>query len=153
MCLMSPSPPQRTRAEMMIELDLFTREIGALTNAMFAGYMAELNLSLPMAHALRELTQPMPMGALAEKLSCDASYITGLADQLEERGLVSREPDPGDRRVRRLVITPLGEATAAKLQAQMVENHPIFTFLTDDEMATLLGIMSAGMRRDKATEA
>jgi DNA-binding MarR family transcriptional regulator len=150
---MSPSSPPRSRAEMMIELDLFMREIGALANAMFSGYMAELNLTLPMAHALRELTQPMPMGALAEKLSCDASYITGLADQLEERGLVSREPDPDDRRVRRLVITPLGEVTAAKLHAQMVENHPIFTYLTDDEMATVLDIMSAGMRRDKAAEA
>ncbi len=150
---MSLRPTQRTRAEMMIELDLFMREIGALANAMFAGYMAELNLSLPMAHALRELTQPMPMGALAEKLSCDASYITGLADQLEERGLVSREPDPDDRRVRRLVITPLGAATAAKLHSQMVENHPIFTHLTDDEMATVLDIMSEGMRREKATEA
>lgn len=149
---MSPGPSQRTRAELLIDLDLFMREIKVLANDMFTAYMAELKLTMPMAHALRELEKPMPMGALAEKLSCDASYITGLADQLEERGLVSRELDPADRRVRRLVITPRGQATAAKLHAQMVDNHPIFTHLSDEEMATMLDIMGKGMRRNNETK-
>ena len=49
------------------------------------------------------------MGELAEHLYCDASNVTGIVDRLEGRGLVERKPDPNDRRVKRLVLTPQGQ--------------------------------------------
>src|SRR5581483_11979770 len=51
---------------------------------------------------------PTPMSRLAEVLNCEASNLTGLVDKLENRGLVERQPDPGDRRVRLLALTEAG---------------------------------------------
>src|SRR6266550_8777798 len=41
-----------------------------------------------------EPDQGTPMRDLADHMGVDASYVTGLADALEERGLVERRPHP-----------------------------------------------------------
>jgi DNA-binding MarR family transcriptional regulator len=77
------------------------------------------------------------MGDLATELLCDASNITQLVGRLEARGLVTREPDPDDRRARRVSITAAG-----RRQRRAVEQ--VFTFpaerigrLTDAEQRQL----------------
>ena len=40
------------------------------------------------------------MRHLASLLKCDPSNVTFLVDRLEERGLVERQTDPADRRVK-----------------------------------------------------
>jgi len=57
------------------------------------------------------------MSALADRLFCDASNVTGIADRLEVRGLVRRQSYAGDRRVKALTITPSG----VKLREQVME--------------------------------
>ena len=59
--------------------------------------------------------QGVPIGTLAEVLHCHSSNITGMVDRLEARGLVARQPDPSDRRVKLVAITPKGEALRGKL--------------------------------------
>lgn len=59
--------------------------------------------------------QPRPMGALADSLHCDASNATWLVDRLEEGGLVERGTVPTDRRVKTVVLTPLGVKTRAEV--------------------------------------
>jgi DNA-binding MarR family transcriptional regulator len=54
------------------------------------------------------LTGPKPMRHLADALKCEPSNITGLVDRMETRGLVTREPDPEDRRVKNITATELG---------------------------------------------
>ena len=46
--------------------------------------------------------------ALAEAIGADKSRIIGTLDELQTAGLIERTPDPGDRRVRLLSITPDG---------------------------------------------
>jgi len=46
--------------------------------------------------------------ALAEAIGADKSRIIGTLDELQEAGLIERTPDPADRRVRLLSITPQG---------------------------------------------
>ena len=46
--------------------------------------------------------------ALAEAIGADKSRIIGTLDELQSAGLIERTPDPGDRRVRLLSITPEG---------------------------------------------
>jgi DNA-binding MarR family transcriptional regulator len=46
--------------------------------------------------------------ALAEAIGADKSRIIGTLDELQTAGLIERTPDPGDRRVRLLSITPEG---------------------------------------------
>jgi DNA-binding MarR family transcriptional regulator len=73
----------------------------------------ELGVTPGHVKALLELQpdQPRPMGALAESLHCDASNATWLVDRLEESGLVERGTVPTDRRVKTVVLTPLGVKT------------------------------------------
>jgi DNA-binding MarR family transcriptional regulator len=46
--------------------------------------------------------------ALAQAIGADKTRIIGTLDELQDAGLISREPDPADRRVRLLEITPAG---------------------------------------------
>jgi DNA-binding MarR family transcriptional regulator len=63
----------------------------------------------PMAGTLQFLEEPMSMKSLADHIGCDASNITGIADRLEAKGLVTRNVDPNDRRVKLLKLTTEGE--------------------------------------------
>lgn len=55
-----------------------------------------------------------PMRAFADKLRCDASWVTSLVDDLEARGYVERRTPPEDRRVKAIVITKQGLLAQAK---------------------------------------
>ena len=70
---------------------------------------AELDLPPAQALLLVNLTEPTPMRALADVLSCEPSNVTGIVDGLERRGLVVRQADPVDRRVKQVVLTPEGK--------------------------------------------
>lgn len=66
--------------------------------------------------------------ALAQALGLSAIYVSKLLRALEGAGLVTRLPDPGDARARRLSLTPLGEnrltaarRTVAALDRQLTE--------------------------------
>src|SRR5919204_5753472 len=47
--------------------------------------------------------------ALADNLHISPSHMVAIVDELERRGLVERRPQPGDRRVRTLHLTSVGE--------------------------------------------
>jgi DNA-binding MarR family transcriptional regulator len=68
---------------------------------------------------LIEPGRPLPMGRLAETLSCDASNVTGLVDRLESRGLVRRRPSVEDRRIKVLDLTPTGSRLRTQLLDRM----------------------------------
>ena len=57
------------------------------------------------------------MGSLAAAWTCDASNATWMVDRLEERGFVERRAMAGDRRVKVVVLTPLG----VKMKAALLE--------------------------------
>ena len=61
------------------------------------------------------------MHSLAEAWTCDASNATWMIDRLEQRGLVERRPVAGDRRVKKVVLTPLGVETKAALLEALYE--------------------------------
>ncbi|ABW12523.1 transcriptional regulator, MarR family [Parafrankia sp. EAN1pec] len=56
------------------------------------------------------------LGELADLLGCDKTNITGMADRLVRRGLVTRRANPEDRRVTRLELTEDGRAYGLKLR-------------------------------------
>lgn len=47
--------------------------------------------------------------ALARAINADKSRIIGVLDELQERGLIRRQPDEADRRVHLLSLTPAGD--------------------------------------------
>jgi len=52
--------------------------------------------------------EPPTQLALAKEVSLDRTVMTYLLDDLEAHGLVSRRPDPRDRRARLVLITDIG---------------------------------------------
>jgi MarR family transcriptional regulator, organic hydroperoxide resistance regulator len=103
----------------------------------------ELRLSLAQCQVLRliEPDRPLPMGQLAETLSCHASNITGLVDRLESRGLVSRRPSDGDRRVKVLVLTAAGVQLRSVLAERLLAPPPALQRLSAGEQQALMSIL------------
>src|SRR5256885_7406742 len=81
------------------------------------------DISPPQLKALLSMHagDALPMRAIAEMLRCDASWVTGIVDGLEERGYVERQPHPTDRRVKVVAITALGEKAKTTAIARMHE--------------------------------
>jgi DNA-binding MarR family transcriptional regulator len=85
--------------------------------------LAAVGLSLPRLAALDRLMRAggsLPLGQLAERLACVKSNVTQLVDRLDADGLVTREPDPNDRRSRLAVITEAGRAAYERGSAAVV---------------------------------
>jgi len=108
---------------------------------------AEFELSPMQAHVLRLLEpgQPLPMRALAGKLCCDPSNVTGIVDRLEERGLLERRPAPGDRRVKMLALTEEGAAVRARHRARLFDPPEPIRHLSEDDQRALCEILARAL--------
>ena len=82
-----------------------------------------VDISPPQLKALMSMHtgDALPMRAIAEMLRCDASWVTGIVDGLEERGYVERQAHPKDRRVKVVTITTLGEKAKAKAMERLAQ--------------------------------
>jgi DNA-binding MarR family transcriptional regulator len=124
-------------------------------------YVGELFLSQEMQHRFLEacevadLTPPQlkallsleadgarSMRVLAESWRCDASWVTGIVDGLEERGYVQRQPHLTDRRVKVVALTPLGEKAKASVLERIYEPPDSFKALTPGEQVQLRDLLA-----------
>jgi DNA-binding MarR family transcriptional regulator len=55
--------------------------------------------------------------ALAQAINADKSRIIGVLDDLEQRELITRQPDASDRRVHLLSLTPEGDRLRRSVEA------------------------------------
>jgi DNA-binding MarR family transcriptional regulator len=67
--------------------------------------------------------EPPPMGPVALLLAMDRTTLTAALKPLERRGLVAVEPDPKDRRGRRLRLTEAGSLLLASAMPIWKETH------------------------------
>ncbi|WP_257902273.1 MarR family winged helix-turn-helix transcriptional regulator [Saccharothrix obliqua] len=65
--------------------------------------------------------------ALGQALGLDKTTLTAELDRLERAGLIVRNPDPNDRRVRLPVITEQGRAVQAEVEALHIAVESEFT--------------------------
>lgn len=100
------------------------------------------DLTAPVAGALMLLDESMPMNELARRIGCDPSYVTTIADRLEELGLANRHPWPQDRRVKQLVLTEAGKKKAEELAALAFSRSPFLQSLSDRDIRSLLRIFA-----------
>lgn len=93
--------------------DALTESLIALfreVDALFGAASRTMGLTPQQAQLLCLAQHMSPsFGELAGLLHCDKTNVTGLVDRLERRGLLSREPDPHDRRMSRVRLTAEGE--------------------------------------------
>jgi DNA-binding MarR family transcriptional regulator len=107
---------------------------------------SELGLSPPLLKAFVHLGTldgdgGLRMSDLAESWGCDASYVTALADGLQERGLAERRPHPTDRRVKTIVLTAEGRATRERALELLSEPPSAFTALSATEQRQLRDLL------------
>jgi DNA-binding MarR family transcriptional regulator len=91
--------------------------------------------------ALFKLDGALPMKELAQRMGCDASFITVVADALERHGLVRREPSQRDRRVKNLVLTPEGIAAKKRLMDEFADRMPWCYGLDDTQRQCFLTLL------------
>jgi len=104
----------------------------------------------PCAKALRLIDGSISMKELGSRIHCDASFVTAIADTLEQRGLAVREIDPDDRRIKRLVLTPKGDELRGHLGHELFNDVPGIRHLDAAERASLLALLHKMVAREKA---
>ncbi|MDO8362110.1 MAG: MarR family transcriptional regulator [Actinomycetota bacterium] len=110
----------------------------------FFAELATLQLTPPHGHALMTLHDgPVRMRDLADSMACDASYVTAVADRLEQLGFAERRNAPDDRRVRELVLTAKGTKVAQRLRRVFSEPPDAMQALPAADRTELLRIMSS----------
>lgn len=86
--------------------------------------------------------------ALAAAIGADKTRIIRDLDQLQQRGLIERTPDPDDRRVRLLAITDAGRALKNAVQAEIQRGEERWLGeLSADERRTFLRVLGRLGRR------
>src|SRR2546430_2925644 len=118
-------------------------EIGMDHRGRVGASLVELGLTFSQAHALRLLDpeRPLPMSSLAERLFCDASNVTGIADRLEARGLVERRSAEGDRRVKAPALTPDGVELRGRVLEIISEPPAAIAALSTADQRTLRDVL------------
>jgi DNA-binding MarR family transcriptional regulator len=95
-------------------------------------------MSYMRSKALRRLADgPLPMRELGAALLTDPPYITVIVDDLEQRGLVTRQVNPADRRSKLVGITPAGRTAAREADRIQSEPPAALAALPADELAAL----------------
>lgn len=91
--------------------------------------------------AMHRLQGGVTMKELGRLMHCDPSFVTMIADALEERGLARREPNPADRRIKNLVLTERGLETKAALEQTLLGQMPWALALDTTERQQLLELV------------
>jgi len=116
--------------------------------ARFHHACAAADLTPPLLKALLSLDPagPEPMRVLAKGWGCDASWVTGLIDGLEERGYVERLVLARDRRVKVVQVTAVGEKAKARALERLHEPPASITSLAVGDQEALRDLLRK-MRR------
>ena len=145
-----------TRSEEdLLDLEILDSVAGLFGRLVAEGEALAKSFGIPVfvIKALHMLDNPLAMKDLGQRMHCDPSFITSIADTLEKHGLAVREPDPADRRVKRLVLTPAGADLKARIEAEVLSRTPWRQFLSRDQRASLLALIQAMSPPLSATEA
>ncbi|MDQ6683320.1 MAG: MarR family winged helix-turn-helix transcriptional regulator [Chloroflexota bacterium] len=117
-----PSPPANTTALLGLAYMRLGHRIVA--GVVAAGYPQRPAHSAVFAHI--EVDGGTRLTTLAARANITPQAMGELVDDLERLGYVRRQPDPGDRRAKRIVLTPRGVAcvaaairTIARLEADL----------------------------------
>jgi len=82
--------------------------------------------------------------ALAASIGADKTRMIPVLDDLQQRGLIAREPDPSDRRVRLLELTEEGARVQRAVQADIrVGEAELLAKLGDDDRRVFLRVLSS----------
>lgn len=80
--------------------------------------------------------------ALAKAVRADKTRIIPVLDDLQRRGLIRREPDPADRRVNLVQLTPAGASLRDRAQRDIqAQEQRLLADLPADDRQTFLRVL------------
>ncbi|HEY3797900.1 MAG TPA: MarR family transcriptional regulator [Caulobacteraceae bacterium] len=145
------SPP--ARAELISAVNAALRDVSRDAVSFSHGMAARLGLGPSALACLKQLAGgPQSIAALAQATGLTSGAAAGVIERLERAGLVSREPDPADRRklLARATTAATGRAGSFHTPMERALTSSLAVY-TDDELAFLLEFLIR--TRDAAHEA
>ncbi|WP_111766087.1 MarR family winged helix-turn-helix transcriptional regulator [Nakamurella deserti] len=140
---MDPDPPEHGGDTLP---DLFWSVARAMRHGSRES-LAPYDISPSHARAVAVLARggPMRLSGLSDHLRIAPRSTTEVVDQLQDRGLVVRSPDPHDRRATLVSLTDAGADVAAAVRAQRhAQSEEFFGVLEPadrDELARILRLL------------
>jgi len=132
-----------TERSEQLDTDILNAVADLISQIMAHGEQLAQRMSFPtfFIKALHTLDCPMAMKELGRRLHCDPSFVTVIADGLEKRGLARREAQPGDRRIRNIVLTDAGQEMRLRVEREIAALMPWSTVLDLQEREQLLALL------------
>jgi DNA-binding MarR family transcriptional regulator len=142
------APMQTTSAPTQADRDVLTRDMYALAsyfmrtaNVRTFKTIGELELpftQLKLLCVLEADGEGRSVKALAESMGVSLAAMSRAVDGLFERGMVKREEDPADRRMKRVRLTESGRTVPLALnEARLSTLQELMSSLDDDEAQAL----------------
>ncbi|MGF6882455.1 DNA-binding MarR family transcriptional regulator [Nocardia sp. GAS34] len=134
----APTPASQTSptpAATQLVREKRSNTVAEQTDALLADTVGKLGLTAVMAKTLWaiEPSATPSMRQLAADLSCDPSTVTFLADRLQEKGLITREIDPANRRAKIVSLTERGLEIRRQLGIAMLTRSPVAHLSTAEQ--------------------
>jgi DNA-binding MarR family transcriptional regulator len=128
---------QKLRADLLDEL--FAHSPAAVMRYMRNWPGGALSLVHLNVMTVLDADGPLAMGHLADALDVSQASATGIVDRMEQRGLITRQRDPDDRRVTRVALTDEGRGVISGLATERRDKlGKLLDELTDDELEGFL---------------
>jgi DNA-binding MarR family transcriptional regulator len=127
------------------EMERLTLQMGWATHKQQTQKLKAFNLTMPQFMILRAL-QRLQTGCTMSELGTAAmqvpATVTGIIDRLEEQMLLSRQPNPTDRRSYLIILTEKGQALLQEIDEQRRQHiSEIFQDLPANQRQLLLQIL------------
>ena len=129
-------------------------QVGAAAAMSFGERIAKIGLAPQHAGILMilGLSPGLSQRALAKRLRMLPSRLVALVDELEEKGLVERRRDPGDRRTHALHLTEAGaSATTAIGDVAREHDGAVCAALTAEEKTQLTTLLARIAEQQRLT--
>jgi len=134
------------------DLESLSRSLTALRGAVMRdGFLDAVRAMVDHEISVAQLATLMLLDAeggstvsdLANDLGRSLSATSRLIDQLVQRGIVSRQEDERDRRVKRIALAPLGRELVGRFQRERAEAQlAVMATLTESERTEVMRAMS-----------
>jgi DNA-binding MarR family transcriptional regulator len=126
-----------------LDQDIFDAMTEFFAHVAKRGEQLAEHFNVPMfcVKAMRRLDTSVSMKELGRRMACDPSFVTMIADALEDRGLARREPSASDRRIKNLVLTPEGLEIKGAIDQALLRQMPWTQALEVSERETLLSLL------------
>ncbi|NWF81368.1 MAG: MarR family transcriptional regulator [Chloroflexi bacterium] len=120
---MSVQPDSSVADQVPTEVEAYTllRQVNSMMDTYNRYDLRNEDLTIPQFMILNYATPAgVPLSEISSRMLCDNSNLTGIVDRLISKGYVQRRPDPQDRRVSLICLTPAG---ADKLRRIKPRHH------------------------------